>query len=968
MEHKDAGNALFKQQKWAEACDAYSRGLASDDLPADTRGLLLSNRSQCRLNLEQWGEALEDTDACLRLLPEHTKSLYRRAVAQEQLGKDADALADYVRVVKAEPSNKAAVQAAQRLREKVMKARQQQVDEALPTHLFDVLREPCSDATLEKQVDATQRLRAYCVHRGMAGSLLSSGALELFVEKAQAQETPPELRCALLASLVCMASGAEATDEDDGYKPPPSAEAPIAVPPAAAESRKRLQRCLRLQELRQLCRPHARSMRQLVALVGFVHEVEDLEAFDAIHDALAYVEGGEVDVPRAAIVAMASICDRRRRLGNQAPALNPSAALLKCVESALGVTSCPDHLKCLLASVFSLLADEERPKGQEVDLPALGLKILEPFLQSEDFALKANGLAGLTALFACGAKAASKVLQASQAPFLAILAAIRRPPPGPEGREAQSSGVECLFLAVGDQRTRQSLIECGGIDILLNALGDGEEGSAGMMRAKLVAVLAIVAGHNKEVREEVFDRLDVVLELRHALETARAGAAEAREGGRRAETSRRLLRALYESCSCLTIHGEFKETLLESKKTLKAIQDLPAAQDLIEDPQLAFFFASIVYNLCRSREDKIRPKKNEFPFNELGDDDLAAIEQFYEKMPAESRPVKNGEVDAGSKDVAEKLRRWCVLQSGDMTKKLPDGTATTGSNVISHLGKCAAHGSVRVKTIVAMVFKYLCADQQHRRYIVTSGGVRTLLGLVDLEDEAARDAARQALAQICIVTNPSLLPYSEQLDAVRPLVQTLEHHHELLQFEAAMGLTNLLTASDELRSRAILARGWYACRDLLFSDNELVQRAGLEAMCNLTMAPEMLERFAEGKCELELRVFIGFCSSEDRASVIAASGALAMLASCDEVAVHIAANENFGALLEVFQQCADPDVQHRIATALCGVAAAESVPAEAAARARAAMSKKAASGLASKEAQRLVREALEAGAGTAGGA
>jgi len=303
-----------------------------------------------------------------------------------------------------------------------------------------------------------------------------------------------------------------------------------------------------------------------------------------------------------------------------------------------------------------------------------------------------------------------------------------------------------------------------------------------------------------------------------------------------------------------------------------------------------------------------------------------------------------------------------------MTKKLPDGTATTGSNIVSHLGKCVAHGSVRVKSIVAMVLKYLCADQKHRRYIVTSGGVRTLLSLVDVDEDTARDAARQALAQICIVTNPSLLPYSEQLDAVRPLVQMLEHHHELLQFEAAMGLTNLLTASDELRSRALQARAWFACRDLLFSDNELVQRAGLEAMCNLTMAPEMLERFAEGKCELEIRVFIGFCTSDDKPSSIAASGALAMLSSCDEVAVHIAANENFGALLDCFQQCADPAVQHRLASSLCSIVAAEGIPPEVVARTRAALAKRRSTGLSSKEAERLVREVLEAGTGTAGGA
>ena len=34
-------------------------------------------------------------------------------------------------------------------------------------------------------------------------------------------------------------------------------------------------------------------------------------------------------------------------------------------------------------------------------------------------------------------------------------------------------------------------------------------------------------------------------------------------------------------------------------------------------------------------------------------------------------------------------------------------------------------------------------------------------------------------------------------------------------------------------------------------------------MCNFTMAPEILERFAEGKAELEIKIFCAFCLSED---------------------------------------------------------------------------------------------------------
>merc|ERR1719440_984016 len=199
--------------------------------------------------------------------------------------------------------------------------------------------------------------------------------------------------------------------------------------------------------------------------------------------------------------------------------------------------------------------------------------------------------------------------------------------------------------------------------MLLKALEDGEYAAKGLIRAKLIGVLSMLAAHNAEVREEVFERLDFLVELRHALDVVKETSEAARKGTKGEPTvqeARRLARGLYESCACLTIHGEFKELLQGAKKTLKAMHELVTAADLTEDPNLAFMYTSIMYNLCRSREDKQRPKKDQFPFNELGEDDLKALEEFYEKLPAESRPVKNGDVDAGSPELASDFRKWCI--------------------------------------------------------------------------------------------------------------------------------------------------------------------------------------------------------------------------------------------------------------------------------------------------------------------
>lgn len=967
MEHKEEGNLLFKAQKWSEAIDEYSKGIADESVAPDTRGLLLSNRCQCRLNISEWQLALDDADACLSLIPAHIKTYFRRGTAYEKLGKETEALSDFVKVAKAEPKNAAAVEAAKRLKNFVMKSTDKKRDEVLPVQLLQTLRDGGdAPSTEEQKVDACKKLRALTVHRQMTGTLMAAGTVELMINISKAEETPSELRAQALGVLMSMASGHEVTEADrdedlkdvkfsDDPKNKKDVNKPMDVTASATEVRKRLRALLPLAEMRRLCRPYAVCMRHLAHTVGFTHEMEDIEALNTLHDALSFfAEAQEVDVPRAGVVGLSQICERRRRMGKMGQIVMPTVILMKCLESALNTTTCDEPLKVLMASVFALLGDEDdRPNDKKVDLSEVAHKILEPFLGSQDINMKINGLAGLSALFAASAKSANKMLHVSATPLTALLTSLSKPPPGPEGRTCQDHAAECLLLTTGDLKTRQHLIDGGGIDMLLGSLQDGQETSKGLVRAKLVGVLAMLAAHNAEVREEVFERTDFLLEMRDAMETAKESSKTAqadrkskKEGAEKSiHNARKLARSLYESCACLTIHGEFKETLFGAKKTLKAAMDLSSGEDLSEDANLAFLYTSLAYNLCISREDKVRPKKREFPFNELGDDDINALEEFYEKMPAESRPVKNGEVDGGTPEHAQKVRAWLASPS-------------SGAPIIANLSKCVLNGSERVKTLVALIMKFLCAEQSHRRFIVACGGIRAILGLIDIEEEKARDAARQSLAQICIVVNPTNFTYSEQLDAVRPLVEHMEHKHELMQFEAAMGLTNLLTVGEELRTRALQADAWRVCRDLLFSENEMVQRAGIETMCNFTMAPEIVERFATEKAELEIKIFAAFSLSEDRPTQVASCGALAMLAQYEEIAVRISVGENYENLLTCLIESSDADIEHRVTSCLASIIETEATPFNRKEMAKFTLREKQKAGFASSQAGEIAKAAL----------
>ena len=76
-EFKQIGNELYKQQKYSEAVEQYSKGLeASKDDP-----ILLSNRSVAYWKLGEYQDALKDAQQCIQVKPDWVKGYLRKTVA-----------------------------------------------------------------------------------------------------------------------------------------------------------------------------------------------------------------------------------------------------------------------------------------------------------------------------------------------------------------------------------------------------------------------------------------------------------------------------------------------------------------------------------------------------------------------------------------------------------------------------------------------------------------------------------------------------------------------------------------------------------------------------------------------------------------------------------------------------------------------------------------------------------------------
>lgn len=86
---KDKGNEFFKNKQFEDALKYYSLAIEVKEDP-----VFYSNRSACYVSLGQQEKVVEDTTAALKLKPDYSKCLLRRASANESLGKFADAMFD----------------------------------------------------------------------------------------------------------------------------------------------------------------------------------------------------------------------------------------------------------------------------------------------------------------------------------------------------------------------------------------------------------------------------------------------------------------------------------------------------------------------------------------------------------------------------------------------------------------------------------------------------------------------------------------------------------------------------------------------------------------------------------------------------------------------------------------------------------------------------------------------------------
>ncbi|XP_028645206.1 RNA polymerase II-associated protein 3 [Grammomys surdaster] len=113
---KDLGNGFFKEGKYEEAIECYTRGIAADS----TNALLPANRAMAYLKIHKYEEAERDCTQAISLDGSYSKAFARRGAARTVLGKINEAKQDFETVLLLEPGNKQALTELSRIKKELI--------------------------------------------------------------------------------------------------------------------------------------------------------------------------------------------------------------------------------------------------------------------------------------------------------------------------------------------------------------------------------------------------------------------------------------------------------------------------------------------------------------------------------------------------------------------------------------------------------------------------------------------------------------------------------------------------------------------------------------------------------------------------------------------------------------------------------------------------------------------------------
>ncbi|CAO3634083.1 unnamed protein product [Mucor fragilis] len=303
---------------------------------------------------------------------------------------------------------------------------------------------------------------------------------------------------------------------------------------------------------------------------------------------------------------------------------------------------------------------------------------------------------------------------------------------------------------------------------------------------------------------------------------------------------------------------DVKASLGDDQEFLKCLSTLTistARQDTASSNPLLFGIGTILVNLTMYRPVMDDHQKQMKKLRDLAN----AKQRQAAGAPAQQEEKEDPRED--DKAVDERIKK--AVQQG----------AAMALMVLSK------NSSVNIRAVAAQTYLNLVTPQATRGQLLQQGIVKGLLPLS--RDTNSGIIASQALAKLAITTDPRIAFVGDTiLDLVRPFLALCKDNAQLRQFEGLMALTNLASVDDRVRQLIEHADGMSIFENLQLSNNDMVQRAATEMVCNMTFCDPVFERYSDpSKSQNRIRLLMILSDHEDPATRRAASGALAILAN-----------------------------------------------------------------------------------------
>lgn len=945
------GNALVSAKQYEAAIAKYSEGLAAaassdaDDVTAQ-RALLWSNRAMCHLQLEQFEAAVTDCSAALAADPASEKARYRRAQAHVGLGNFAQAFADVRVVLQRNPSNKAAVALARKIKDAVqddahglqkaldavtagvesgahaLVEQQPKTEEALKflemkcfSDLAAVPRELESKGglivlwrvvkrLLEMHGDAginepTQR-SVLSVLSGVIGLLAVVASASMDLAALVYQRSGPSV-FHIVIELLHAQVALEYSNESASYALMPLVGRKAIVKLCAFLFKHLMLTTSDDQEVRRVLSGILDGLRsqelelQISSLDGLLHFISTL--------AISGGAGAAGSTPGES-GGNSALKQKTQHFANLAHELGVFSLFHSKAANALQVEAQGSQApKEILLSRLPLVFTQCLSQFEGND--ALLKKLVREFCVSpvlvaspkdrSQLELASASCLLLSALFLSNAKLALWAVQQAGNDgtlFLSriydfLVASRTFVDKRERTRQFQEVWVDCVASVCGVENGTACVPPVLRVEIfrMLQSALDNEDL---VLKASALSIQVKLGIVEKTLELESVDGQLIlssifdVLEHAHAFETK---SIERQMFWSGASPKERGIEALSYMITMTSVKNAFAKRPLAVTSVFKV--DFPASKASSSDHHAHVGYRSNVYYGIGYILHHVLTSESALKKKQM--DGMEMTAEQYEELQKALKQKSALEDGDSPEQVHSRVKD--VLKSRDVLATLVQllkYSTTKSQNVVEMAVLSALHAAevaeFRGSLVQSGVFQALIPLSLHSN---VSGAAKDKKPLAKQQHGTKiSNAAGQAIAKILISTNPNLIPSSSLFSSIRPLLDLCKGETQLLQFEALMALTNIASVSDETKSRIVAEpQGLATLQYLQFSEHELVRRASTEALCNLLPNEEVVEKIFMN--EEKIRLWLAFASveeeEEDFETARAAGGALAMVSQAPQV-------------------------------------------------------------------------------------